>query len=150
SKEEQAKLDRGVTLRFHGADGKVLDTRRVRLMALHVPAGTAPSLLLDPGPFTAKLTALLKLPLRGTYSFRVFGTGTAVLKVNDREVLRTEGGVGKEKDAKIDLVKGYNKVEVAYQAPAQGDATLRVFWEGEGFVLEPLPPDLLFSRNDEP
>ncbi len=149
TKAQQAKLDRGVTLRFFGPDDKLLDTRRVRLVALHVAAGSPPSLLLAPGPVQAKFSAYLKLPLKGTYAFQMFGNGAAVLRLNGKEVLRTKDGVAAQKDATVDLLKGYNLVEVAYQGPPQGDATLRVFWAGEGFTWEPLPPDLLFSRNDE-
>src|SRR5205809_106978 len=90
SKDEVAKLERGVTLRFYFFGGaRPVDARRARLLALHVPNNDPPSLLVNGGRFTAKLSAFLKLPLRGTYSFQVFGTGTAVLKVNDKEVLRT-------------------------------------------------------------
>src|SRR4051812_9299127 len=68
SKDEVAKLERGVTLRFYVFGGHQLDARRTRLLALHVPEGAPPSLLVNGGRFTAKLSAFLKLPLRGTYS----------------------------------------------------------------------------------
>ena len=46
SKEEIAKLDPGLTLRFLSADRSlVLDTRRVRLAALHVPPVQATELI---------------------------------------------------------------------------------------------------------
>jgi len=45
-----------------------------------------------------------------------------------KEVLRTLNGISKDKEAKVDLVKGYNLIEIAYQSPAKGDATLRLFW----------------------
>src|SRR5207245_2352242 len=47
------------------------------------------------------------------------------------------------------LVKGYNKIDLHYTAPDKGDATLRVYWKGEGFDWEPLPADALFSRGDD-
>src|SRR5438876_165579 len=58
-----AALQQGLTLRFY-RDGKPLDARRVRLAALHVPAGEAPSPFVPPGPFAAKLTGYLKNSLK--------------------------------------------------------------------------------------
>src|SRR6266542_3287392 len=61
-----AALQQGLTLRFYakGGDQKPLDARRVRLAALHVPAGDAPSPFVPPGPFAAKLTGYIKNPLK--------------------------------------------------------------------------------------
>src|SRR5688572_20720061 len=72
TKEEQAKLDRGVTLRFLGS-GKVVDARRARMVALHVPAGSAPSPFLGPGPFSARFSGYIKMPLKATVSFQMVG-----------------------------------------------------------------------------
>ena len=47
------------------------------------------------------------------------------------------------------MVKGYNQISVTCTSPAKGDASVRVYWSGEGFAWEPLPPDLLFSRKDD-
>src|SRR2546425_1133994 len=33
---------------------------------------------------------------------------------------------------------------------ARGDATFRVYWTSKTSTTEPLPPELLFSRGDEP
>jgi mono/diheme cytochrome c family protein len=150
SKEEIAKLQPGLTLRFHGEGaGHVLDARRVRLAALHVLDGAPASVLLPRENFrSASLQGLIKLPLLGDYTFKLVGTGDAVLRFNGQEVASMKKGAGKE-SAAVELVKGYNKIEVNYVPPAQGDATVRVYWTGEGFTWEPLPPDLLFSRGDD-
>src|SRR5438094_47483 len=63
-----AALKQGLTLRFY-KDAKPLDTRRIRLAALHVPAGDAPSPFVAPGPFAAKLSGYVKNPLKTAYSF---------------------------------------------------------------------------------
>ncbi len=147
-KAEQAALKPGLTLRFHkDAAGPAADARRVRLAALHVPAGGAPSPWLAPGPFVARLTGYVKAPLRGDYVFQVRGTGSAVLRINDKDVLKLEGG--KDATAAVELAKNYNRLELVYTAPAEGDATARVYWGGDGFPPEPLPPDVIFSRDDE-
>jgi mono/diheme cytochrome c family protein len=149
-KEQIARLEPGLTLRFH-AEGSstVLDARRVRLAALHVPAGEPASILVGPQLFhAASLQGLLKLALSGDYSFRLTGTGDAVLRLNGQETATLKQGVGKD-SAPVELVKNYNKIEVQYTPPKKGDATLRVYWKGEGFAWEPLPPDLLSSWGDD-
>ena len=145
SKEEMAALQPGLTLRLL-VDGKVVDVRRVRLPALHVPAGAAASPFVAPGPVTARWTGYLKAPTKGAYSFRFAGTGSAVLKVQGSTI---EWKAGAETAGSADLVRGYNKVELAYTGPPQGDATLRLYWKGESFDFEPIQPDTFFSRNDD-
>jgi mono/diheme cytochrome c family protein len=147
SKDEIAKLEAGLTLRLL-SNGLIVDARRVRLAALHVPEGSAPSIQVPPGQFEAELTGLLKLPLKGDYSFKVVGSGNAKLAINGKTIVALEKGAAKA-SAPIELVKGYNLVTVHYTSPAMGHATVRVYWAGETFAWEPLPPDLLFSRKDD-
>ncbi len=139
-----AALQQGLTLRFYQG-GKPLDARRVRLAALHVPAGDAPSPFVPPGPFVAKLSGYIKNPLKGDYSFRLVGNGTITLKINDKVVLKNSD----KKDVEIELAKNYNKLEIDYVSPEKGDATLRLYWAGEKFGFEPVPPDVLSSRGDD-
>src|SRR5258708_1660586 len=90
TKEEQAALQPGLTLRFFGTDApnKTLDAHRVRLAALHLGEGAAPSPFVDPGPFTAKLTGYLKTALKGEFTFRMTCIGSARLRINGTEVLK--------------------------------------------------------------
>jgi mono/diheme cytochrome c family protein len=148
-KEEIDRLQPGLTLRYYKpGDALALDAIRVRLAALHVPAGAAHSTLLPAGPFEARLTGLLKLPLKGEYTFRVVTTGDARLSINGQETIALPGG-GTKESAAVELVKGYNKVDVVFVSPAKGDATLRVYWTGDGFTWEPLPTDALFTRGGD-
>ncbi len=140
---EVAALKQGLTLRF-SKDGTPLDARRVRLAALHVPAGDAPSPFIAPGPFTAKLSGYIKNPLKNAYSFRLVGSGSIVLKINDKVVLKEM-----DKEAEVELAKNYNTIEIDYVSPQKGDATLRLYWASEKFGFEPVPPDVLSSRGDE-
>lgn len=143
-----AALQQGLTLRFYKpGDVKSLDARRVRLAALHVPKGEAPSPFVAPGPFAAKFTGYLKNPLKGDYSFRLVGAGDAVLKINDKVFLKYPQE--KDKEITVELAKNYNKLEIDFVAPKDGDATLRLYWAGEKFGFEPVPPEVLFSRGDE-
>ncbi|HZZ82441.1 MAG TPA: c-type cytochrome [Gemmataceae bacterium] len=136
----------GLTLRFYArpGDAQGLDARRVRLAALHVPKNSAASPFLAPGPVHARITGYLKNPLKGDFRFRLAGTGTMSLRINGKEVLT---GAGKE--AEVTLAKNYNRIDIVYDGPANGDATLRVEWAGEKFGFEPLPPDSLSSRKDD-
>jgi mono/diheme cytochrome c family protein len=149
---EQAALAPGLTLRFYANtnDTQPLDTRRVRLAALYVPKDTPPSPFLAPGPIHAKLSGYLKNPLKGTYTFRVTGTGTIVLRINEKEVLKyLDKAAPKDKSVEVELAKNYNRVEIVYASPGKGDSTFRLEWAGEKFGFEPVPPDVLFSRKDD-
>ncbi|MBM3994234.1 MAG: c-type cytochrome [Planctomycetes bacterium] len=141
-----AALQPGLTLRFYArpGDAVALDARRIRLAALHVPKGAAPTPFVDAGPVHAKLTGYLKNPLKGDYRLRMIGTGTMSLRVNEKEVLKDAG-----KEIEVELAKNYNRIEVVYSGPAGGDATVRLEWAGEKFGFEPVPPEVLFSRKDD-
>ena len=140
---EQAALQPGLTLRFY-ADGKPTDVRRVRLAALHVPKDSPPTPFLAPGPFHAKLTGYLKNPLKGSYSFRLHGSGTMALRINEKEVLAKP-----DQTVEVELAKNYNRIEIVYASPKNGDATVRLYWAGEKFDFEPVPPEVLYARGDE-
>ena len=152
SKADQAALVPGLGLQFFtDAEAKQpADARIARVAALHVPNGTPPSPFVPAGPFTAKLQGYLKVPLKGEHTLRLYGTGEADLLVEGQEVLALIGGdKPSSHSTKVALVKGYNRLEVRYRAPANGDATLRIYWSGSDFVEEPLPPDALFTLGNE-
>jgi mono/diheme cytochrome c family protein len=144
--EEKAALAPGLTLRFYAkaGDAKALDARRVRLAALRVPKDTPPTPFLPAGPFHARITGYLKNPLKGSFTFRLSGTGTMSLRINDKEVLKNDA-----REAEVELAKNYNRVEIVYASPAGGDATVRLDWSGEKFGFEPVPPEMLFARKDD-
>src|SRR5260370_31745753 len=91
TKQEQAALQPGLTLRLYHSDSeKPLDARRVRLAALHLGEGTAPSPFVDPGQFTAKLSGYIKTALKGEFTFRMTTIGEARLRINGKEVLKVD------------------------------------------------------------
>src|SRR5262245_9237373 len=143
-----AALQQGLTLRFYKpGDAKPLDARRVRLAALHVAKGDAPSPFVAPGPFAAKLSGYLKNPLKGDYAFRLAGAGDIVFKINDKIVLKHPQE--KDKEVTVELAKNYNKLDIDFTSPIDGDATLRLYWSGEKFGFESGPPAALVSRCDD-
>src|SRR6266436_9001178 len=121
TKEEQAALQPGLTLRLYHPDSpdKPLDARRVRLAALHVGEGTAPSPFVDPGRFTAKLSGYLKTALKGEFTFQIATVGSARLRINGKEVLKVENHTMATPEP-IQLAKGYNRIEVDHVSSARG------------------------------
>lgn len=144
-KDEVARLQPGLIVRFF-RDEKLADARRVRLAALHVPAGAAPTPWLTPGPFTAKVSGFLKTAIKSEVTLRAVALGKVRVAVNGKELFTLDSTT---KEAPLELAKGYNLLEVTLAAPAQGPASFRLYWSGEGFGSEPLPPETLFSHKDE-
>ncbi len=151
TKEEEAALQPGLTLRFYDGDAKTpSDARRVRMPTLHVPAGDPPTPFLAAKPFRAEFVGHLKAKFKGEQTFRVVGNGAVALRVNGKELLAVALDDQKpEATATVDLVKGYNLLQLDVRSPAKGDTAVRLYWTDEKIGFEPVPPDLLFSRNDE-
>lgn len=150
-KEEQKALLSGLTVRFLDAKGEVVDARRSRLAAFFLPAGAAPSPFFAPkagDAWSARWTGYLKVPIRQEYQFQVLVRGQATLTVNDKKILAVADGASPLSES-VELSRGYNKVEVDFAPPKTGDSVLRVSWVGEGFNLEPLPPESLFTRGTD-
>src|SRR5688572_18285979 len=95
-KGEQDALKPGLVLQFFAKDlsGPVLDARRSRLAAVYVPAEGQPTPWLPSGPFAARWSGYLKVPLRGSFAFQVEGKGKVAVQVNNKEILATELGQG--------------------------------------------------------
>ncbi len=145
--EEESALVPGLAGVF--TSGGKNDTRISRLVALHVPADTPPTIFLATGPFSVKWTGYLKTTEKGDYQFRADGMGT--LKVTFGQNPAMEWTLEKDKPGTakpIELVKGYNPITIEYTSPKVGASTLRLWWSGESFVEEPLPPDALFTKGD--
>jgi len=141
-KEERKALIDGLMVTFRHSKSGATDTRESRLAAIYVPDGEPPTPFLPNGPFTAKLEGYLKLRLRGDYTFSVKGRGTVKVKINGKDLLASAGDddLTTIKPVLVSLVKGYNKLDIDYARPQQGDAVLRVYWQGDEFPTEPLPP----------
>ncbi len=133
----------GVALTLKG--GGKTDTRKDRLVALHVPAGVAASPFLPKGAFTAQWDSVLKVPLRKQVTLHGEGTGRVKVRVNGSVVLEgalSEGA--KLPGVAVELRKGGNALQVEYQSPETGDATFRLLWAASDFAPEPVQPAALF------
>ena len=122
------------------------DTRLVRIPALFVPTGSAPSVFAPPGPFRASFEADLNLRLRDYFVFTAEGHGKVMLKINNELVLQTSGDdLSKTRSAEIRLNKGKNEFICIYES-STGDAAFRLLWIPKGQAPEPIPPNV-FTEN---
>jgi hypothetical protein len=146
-KAEQAALVTGLAAEYLGPKSELFDVQRVRLAALFVPAGQAPTPFVK-GPYSIRFTGYLKAADRGDYAFKAVVEGRIELRVNDKEILRGENATVESPVG--ELARGFNKIEILFRPPVKGDAKFRVTWSGESFNEEPLPPDALFTRGARP
>jgi mono/diheme cytochrome c family protein len=126
----RAADERGLALRIEPIGGGESDTREARLVALHVPAGTAPSPFVAAGRFRATWSGNLNLKVRERYSFSAEGRGKLVVRIDDKPVFEASGDDLPKTPAgeAVRLKKGANKLEVVYESPESGDATVRLLW----------------------
>jgi hypothetical protein len=147
SKSEQDKLRPGLAVHFAQA-GKQ-DARASRLAALFVPRQASPTPFLQPGSFRAIFAGYLRMPLRADVAFSLKGRGTALLRVNGKEVLHGNGDLASLPAAAVSLHGGFNTLALEYSSPPDDSGAVRLFWQGEDFPLEPVPPTILLHRGDD-
>ena len=125
------------------------DVRIDRFAAMFVGKGESPADFLPPGPFQAHYHGFLKLKLKGSFRFKIFGRGQITLKLNDQTVFDgVHGEFAEAQPVEVELVKGYNVIEIDYVSQPDGSGQFRVYWSSDEFVAEPLPSTLLFSPGD--
>ena len=152
---QQRNLQQGLILRFRqpATTGKAMsaatDARLTRVAALHVPAGSSATPLLDIERVRATFQGYLLVDLPGDCVFSLRGTGHAVLKLNDATVLTCDGIFSQTKPASVRLPKGHNTLQLDYTSPPADDATVRLYWESESFPTEPIPATLLYHDADD-
>lgn len=122
------------------ANPEMKDTRRARLAALYVPAGSPPTPFLHAGPFQTTWSGFLKLDLNDTVTFSAEGHGAVKLRLNGETVLEIPSGRLDAATSKpVALRRGANRLELVYQSPVTGDAELRLFWSSTQHPKEPVP-----------
>lgn len=123
-------------------DGVAVDERVARQVALAVRAGETISPFIAPGPFRVTFDGVLLLDKRERLRFRFEGRGEARLIVDGEEVFTDSGPeLGSEESKRLRLEQGERKISVVYAAPVEGDARLRLLWQGRDFQLESIRPD---------
>ncbi len=119
---------------------EISDTRRARLAALYVPAGTPPTPFVPAGDFQSTWTGFLKLDLNDTITFSAEGRGVVTLRLNGETVLESKAGpLDKVASQPVPLRRGANRFELVYSSPPGGDAELRLLWSSAQRPPEPVP-----------
>jgi mono/diheme cytochrome c family protein len=120
-------------------------TSTARLLALAVERGETPTPFVSPGLFRATFEAVVSLPLRERYQFRIEGRGSCTLTINGEQVLQGSLRAGRPlltKEA-VRLKKGDNQIRVVFESSAVGDGQFRLSWSGPDFGFEPPAPESL-------
>lgn len=122
-----------------------VDRREVRLGALFVPKGTAPSPWVPPGRFGARWEGFLRSEIRDDVEFELFLNGSARLFLNETLVLDASQHSASQRSAKVTLKGGLNGLRLEYESPASTneDAMCRLSWSSARFPAEPIPPTAL-------
>jgi len=110
-------------------------------------AGDAPDPRLPRGPFSVRWTGQLLVRDATSFRFHAFVQGTVTVSVDGRVVLsgrRERPGWISGKPESIGF--GERPIDVQFESTEKG-ASLRLFWSGGKFPLEPLPAHLLFSDS---
>ncbi len=127
----------GVHLELRGADGKVLGSRTLRLLALHEawpkPSGA------DPAIDLAVFQGQIEIAHRQRIAFRVEASGPVTVVVGD-ETLISLPAAGSGESAAKRLRAGKVPISVQLRRSAASDLSLRLSWSAAEFGWEPIPP----------
>jgi mono/diheme cytochrome c family protein len=124
----------GLVLNF---DAETTDAVAVPQIALTVPAGTAPSVFLNPRGFGASWRGTLVVPERDEYTFALEGTGAATLQIDGKVIV--SGELPLVAKTPLPLAKGGHAIFTSYKSPRQGEARVRLMWSSALFRPEPVP-----------
>ena len=138
----------GLSLTFESPDGKAVDARVSRLIAICVAKDSNPTPFLSPGPFTVTWRGFINLKIRDQYTFSVAGRGEFELIINGESVLNASGDLAGKSSALIKLRKGANEVIAHYTSPPDGDAVVRLSWAEKNKPAGPIPPMILTHEPD--
>jgi cytochrome c2 len=142
-----------VTFERLGAEGPAFrHSQRARLLSLAVERGETPTPFVEPGMFRATFEAVLSLPARDRFKFRVDGRGTVRLLVNGERALDGVLRPGRtlETAEPVRLKKGDNELTLQFDSLALGDGQFRLFWAGSDHGFEPIAPERLSFAADDP
>lgn len=127
------------------------DHRTVRLAALFVPRGAAPTPFLDAGPLRVVWRGFVKRDLNEAFRFHAEGQGALRLRVQGELVLEIPPGpLSGHTSAPVVLRSGLSAFELEYDSPADGDAEVRLGWSSPRLAPEPVPAATFVHDPTEP
>lgn len=146
--EAAVPTEPGLVAAYAGSGG--LAHTLQRLPALHVREGESPAAGLESGAFTAVFVGFLNLDLRTRLTFSAEGRGRVRVSVRGQVVLDGEGDdLSLLKSEAFRIRKGANPLLIEYTAPHAGPAILRLCWQSDDFVREPIPAEAFTHACDE-
>ena len=121
------------------------DCRPARLVALHLPANTAPSPFTGQGPTTVEGGGFLDIDVADDFTFPSEGRGRFTLTLGGKEIFDSSGDdLSREKAVTVELDSGKIPLLAVYTAAPAGARELRLFWSSFDWQREPVPPTVLF------
>jgi len=127
------------------SSGKTVETQAT-LPALQVTAGEPPAPGLAPGAFTATYKGTLNIPKRYRLTFSVEAEGKVALKIDNEEVLFTDGVA-----ERLRVNPGEVPLEISYTSPASGVGSFRLYWEERSeFPRVAVPAEAFTMATDAP
>ncbi|MES2694234.1 MAG: DUF6797 domain-containing protein, partial [Verrucomicrobiota bacterium] len=122
-------------------DSETTDTVRTDQIALTVPAGTAPTVLVSgtsrSGGFGMAWQGTLMVPERDDYTFSLEGAGTVTLQIDGKPIVT--GELPLLAKVPVTLAKGAHAIYCSYRSPKEADARIRLMWSSPQFRTEPVP-----------
>lgn len=105
-----------------------------------IPEGTSPHPLLPPGPFTARISGIVRIPIRAEYHFSLASATPTQYILEGREILKTSEPGQTVKSPMEQLNKGYMEFSLSFEGDSlQGDSYVRLLWGDEETPLAPFP-----------
>lgn len=132
----------GLVATYSQADGA--SVRRIDDDLQFVWGDVAPDARLAPAPFNAGWRGRLFVMSPGTYRLHLYVAGKAVLRLNGQQLLDVDATTAAwYASPPITSAYGHHPLELDYVRTAE-QATLRLYWSGPQFGVEPIPERHLF------
>ncbi len=144
--DERTNVEPGLLLRIDAAvsNAPASDVRSARLVALKSVAGTPPSVFVPAGSFVARWEGFVQSPLPTTALLQADFAGTLRVTVNGETVLQSESAQPHSvRSESVALGAGLNSLQVVLQSLPDGEAQVRLLWQHDQDVWEPLRPEVL-------
>ncbi|BDS05848.1 hypothetical protein NT6N_08880 [Oceaniferula spumae] len=127
------------------------DHRVSRLPAQYVSPGDAISDMLGNGAFTSQWSGFLKLDERMSPKFSLEGRGSAVLKIDGKEIIKVSGDAeafSKTLSESIQLDPGTHRFELHYTS-VNDTGQIRVLWQTESIPQQSIPATYFYHQPDQ-
>ncbi len=129
------------------------DIRVSRLAAQYVGKGDQVSDMLSAETMDKKFTSVwsgfLILDQRTTPQFALEGNGSAVLKINGKEILNLKGKFDGKISESIQLDPGAHEFELVYTSNEDGTAQIRTLWKTAEIPLQSIAPKYFQHQSND-